>query len=83
MVFQVRTEKDLKSLLKPASKAMIETQIPDGYQKLEKLEKSVERLTRRWKQTNGLLIDKCAELQLLRMRIIALESKAGVDKNAQ
>jgi hypothetical protein len=60
--------------MKPASKAMIETQIPDGYQKLEKLEKRLGELQKMYSQDHNLLIAKCEELEVLKRRVMALEN---------
>jgi hypothetical protein len=74
MVYQC-DEKELKALLKPARKAVVEKDLPSGLELIEKLEKKVNHLIKLQIQDHNLLIGKCMELEELRKRIRECEKE--------
>jgi hypothetical protein len=75
MVYQVKDTKQLNALMKPARTAVIETQLVGGYDKLEKLEKRVDKLQKAYAMDHALLLSYVAQFETLKRRVMELESK--------
>jgi hypothetical protein len=74
MVYQTN-EQGLAQLLKPACKVKVNETIPDGYDKLEKLEKRVDKLQKAYAMDHALLLSYVAQFETLKRRVMELESK--------
>lgn len=73
-MLQLKTEKELQTLLKPSSKAVMDSQTPNAYDMLCKLEKRLDKLQKMYSQDHNLLLAKCEELEALKRRVMALEN---------
>jgi hypothetical protein len=74
MVYQTN-EQELKQLLKPSRKAVVDKDCPSGLEMIEKLEKRVDKLQKAYTMDHALLLSYVAELETLKRRVMELESK--------
>jgi predicted RNase H-like nuclease (RuvC/YqgF family) len=71
--YSVKDERELKALLKPVRKAVLEKDLPSGLEMIEKLEKRLARLEKLYSMDHNLLFAKLIELEELKNRLRQLE----------
>ena len=69
MVYQVKSEKELKALQKPSRRLKIDAEVEGGSKVIERIEKRLAKLERLYKQDHVLLFKVYEQLEELKRRM--------------